>query len=143
MPFFIDFRFSAPTSPILRVRSSFSTDRKVRFSIVDGCKNEFHTMSRAPSYGTFKVMKISKMIHQETVPVLISPVMLRKFKAGQVDIAFLDAKKLFLIEVKNSKYPKLKQIQRLKNSQEFLSCVFNCEVMLLTYNNKKNQFTAL
>ena len=88
-------------------------------------------------------LKISNFFHHDTIPVLISPAMLRKYDAGQIDVAYFRGNKLYLVEVKSSKYPKSKQVKRLKCSAEYLSCVFNCETLLLTYNAKKNHLSLL
>ena len=83
-------------------------------------------------------VKVSNHFHRIAVPVLISQVMLRRYNAGQVDVAFFYKSKVFLVEVKNAKYPAYRQIKRLRESQSLLSRIFNCETILLSYNEKKN-----
>ena len=88
-------------------------------------------------------LRIAREVHQNTLPVLISQVVLRKWNAGQVDLAYIFKNKLFIIEVKASRYPRSLQIKRLKRSLDFLTAVLKCEGMLLTYNAKKNHLTSL
>ena len=68
--------------------------------------------------------------HQRYTPVLISPTFLRSRGAGQIDIAYADAKSIRLVECKQSCYPTPAQLSRLRKAQQLLSHVFSRPVLL-------------
>ena len=74
---------------------------------------------------------MGRQLHVEHVPVLISPLLLRKFGAGQVDLAYLDEEKIVLVEIKkNWQYFSSVQRQRLQQSQQLIAHVFEKDVVL-------------
>ena len=74
---------------------------------------------------------VGRQFHVEHVPVLISPLLLRKFGAGQVDLAYLDEEKIVLVEIKkNWQYFSSVQRQRLQQSQQLIAHVFEKDVVL-------------
>ena len=76
----------------------------------------------------------SSSIHSSHLPVLISSLVLRSLNAGQVDVAGLvkvnQAWVLVLFEIKSSKFPPIKQWQRLLKSQDYLSRVLEIDTKL-------------
>jgi hypothetical protein len=69
--------------------------------------------------------------HEQHTPVLISPMLLRRLGAGQIDLAVMDENKITLGEVKKSRaFLSKAQKQRLQRSQEFLAYVFEKDVVL-------------
>jgi hypothetical protein len=66
------------------------------------------------------------------IPVLVSPLLLRSFNLGQIDIAFLSKNKsefiLEVYELKTSKLPSLSQLRRLKKTCNYLAQILEIEI---------------
>ena len=79
--------------------------------------------------------EISLILHQRYHPVLISPLLLRSFGCGQVDISFIQDKCLVIGELKSGK-SLLSQIQkhRLKKTQQLLSLILDVDTRMLLIN---------
>ncbi|WP_040314494.1 hypothetical protein [Bacteriovorax sp. BAL6_X] len=79
----------------------------------------------------------SRIVHGESVPLLICPTMLRRLGCGQVDIAGIYKYNgefiIRLFEVKSSGFMTNTQKQRLLNSAHFISSYFeiSCTVSLV------------
>ncbi len=83
--------------------------------------------------GELNELQLSLYYHNQFIPFLISPAILRELGAGQVDIAYLERKKDWkatLIEVKSQSYPSVHQWKRLQKSQDYLSKVLEFEIIL-------------
>lgn len=85
----------------------------------------------------------SEVYHQDNIPVLLSSTVLRSFGCGQVDIAFYK-NSLTLIEIKSS-HSNLSYSQRyrLKQTQEFCTQVFNCDIELALIKKLPNDSSFL
>lgn len=69
---------------------------------------------------------LSKNLHQVGSPVLVSPLLLRKFNCGQVDLCLYHQREIKLFEVKNDPNRISKtQIRRLYRSLDFLIQIFD------------------
>lgn len=71
---------------------------------------------------------ISSKIHQRYCPLLVSPTLLRRYGAGQIDVALIDQKKgvFTLYECKAQlSFISSKQQLRLMNSLELISSILN------------------
>jgi hypothetical protein len=66
-------------------------------------------------------LTISQKVHSKGVPILVSASLLRRRRAGQVDLAVLSGDVILIYELKNSPWVSNAQKQRLKNSANFLS----------------------
>lgn len=64
---------------------------------------------------------ISKVLHLKGKGLIVDPLFLRRNCLGQVDIAFIKNKELYIIECKASLSLKPKQAARLKKSVHVLS----------------------
>lgn len=79
----------------------------------------------------------SRIVHRESVPLLICPTMLRRLGCGQVDIAgiykYNGEYLIRVFEVKSSGFMSHSQKQRLLNSAHFISSYFeiSCIVSLV------------
>lgn len=64
-------------------------------------------------------------IHRSHLPVLVSSKLLRSMNAGQIDLAGLSKINkswvLTIFEIKSLHYPSMKQWQRLRRTQDYLS----------------------
>ena len=78
---------------------------------------------------------ISKEMHEKYMPVLLSPLLLRRLGAGQVDLAYLDnssrEEKIVLLEIKkNKQFFSGGQRRRLGRSQDLVASIFEKDVVL-------------
>lgn len=99
-------------------------------------------------FGTNLEKKISQEFHQEGIPLLVSPLVLRSRKLGQIDLSRLVKKKeawrIEVVEVKSSfvgavqmgRYQKF----RLSSAQKFLSSVFGYPSSLVTLMGKEDEY---
>lgn len=94
----------------------------------------------------------SRIYHKNDLPVLCSSLTLRSRSIGQIDICKLVKNNNFIelkvVELKHSKFPSFKQIQRLRNSCNFLSEIIKPDktTLLLAQKSKFNrqiQITSL
>lgn len=82
----------------------------------------------------FLELAYSKSIHAKGIPVLLSPLVLRSYGCGQVDLALM--KKIYsnwvieLYEVKTSGIIGTKQKNRLKNAARFVSMILEANVFV-------------
>jgi hypothetical protein len=79
--------------------------------------------------------QIGTKLHAENIPILISPMLLRRLGAGQIDVAYLDQTgandKIVLVEIKkNKQYFSKNQRRRLGLAQELIAAVFEKDVVL-------------
>jgi hypothetical protein len=79
--------------------------------------------------------EVGEKLHAQHLPVLISPMLLRKLGAGQIDVAYLDQngqeEKIVLVEIKkNRQYFSQNQYRRLGQAQELIAAVFEKDVVL-------------
>jgi hypothetical protein len=79
--------------------------------------------------------EIGIKMHSEYMPILISPMLLRRLGAGQIDVAYLDQScktdKIVLVEIKkNKQYFSQNQQRRLGQAQELIAAVFEKDVVL-------------
>lgn len=79
--------------------------------------------------------EISKDFHQRGIPILISPMLLRKKGLGQIDLAHLVNNKVIVYEIKSSRIGKQslyrgKQITRLRRSTFWLARIFKKHAQL-------------
>lgn len=77
----------------------------------------------------------SKYFHRESVPALVSTLILRSQNLGQIDIAYLekDHKQswvLKIVETKYSRYPSKFQMMRLRRTQDYLSRLLEMAAIL-------------
>ncbi len=86
------------------------------------------------SKGEIAEMKLSKTLHSQYTPVLISPLLLRSYGSGQVDIAYVSDSLLTLVEVKSSDMGIQNlyrtQIHKLYNSVRLLESALGIPVEL-------------
>lgn len=77
-------------------------------------------------------IKISKRHHQRGIPLLVSPMFIRKIGGGQVDLAVVLPNEIQIIECKSG-YSMIspKQIRRLRDTSAYLSDIFNRSSRLL------------
>ncbi|MBT3983127.1 MAG: hypothetical protein HOE90_17370 [Bacteriovoracaceae bacterium] len=66
-------------------------------------------------------------------PILISPLVLRSYNCGQVDLAYLSGQKAsnlvaFCVEVKSSRWISPSQQVRIKSTRKLLSAILNLSV---------------
>ena len=70
--------------------------------------------------------------HRQFMPILISPLLLRRIGLGQIDISYFvprgPKRGVYLVEVKSSLRLSSKQKLRLKKAQSYLATIFNCPV---------------
>lgn len=79
--------------------------------------------------------QVSRHFHCNSIPTLVSSLILREKNLGQIDIAYLEKKAnktwvLKIIETKSSLYPSRNQMQRLRGTQDYLSKVLEASVIL-------------
>lgn len=103
---------------------------------------------RSKNKGKILEKKLSKSLHFQSTPILISSLLLRELGAGQIDIAriqkYKNNKMIELYEVKNSKSPSKIQLNRLKNTQNLISQLLDCEVTLKIFvNSNKTKSDSL
>ncbi len=73
----------------------------------------------------------SLFLHQQAVPLLLSSLVLRFYQCGQMDVAgFTHPSQLILAEIKHTPWLKGAQYHRLRRTQDFLTRVFQCQVVL-------------
>lgn len=87
--------------------------------------------------GSALEIKVSKKLHLDSTPVLVSANLLRKKGLGQIDLAILKEDKVLLWEIKNSPYLSLAQKSRLLKSAQFLAFVFKQKSSLVFYSEKE------
>ena len=86
--------------------------------------------------GLNRELELSKSLHANHIPLLISPSLLRSRGCGQVDIAYLlnsyhsQLWDVFLIEIKSSGHVSRRQMRRLSLSSQFVSQLFSGEIQL-------------
>ncbi len=66
----------------------------------------------------------SKTMNLDKTPILVSPLLLRDYGCGQVDLLFLDENFLYLYEVKETPLISKKQTYRLKKTSQLLEYIF-------------------
>lgn len=77
-------------------------------------------------------IKISKRYHRRGIPLLVSPMFIRRIGGGQVDLAVILPNEIQIIECKSG-YSMIspKQIRRLRDTSAYLSDIFNLRSRLL------------
>ena len=87
---------------------------------------------------------LSKVIHSKKIPVLISSKLLREYKCGQVDIAYVEKNSLKLIEAKSSGIGVLSmqksQRKRLNRSAALLNSLLGIPVDLKFIAKRNSKF---
>jgi len=77
---------------------------------------------------------VSYHIHSNSsnIPILVSALLLRRKRMGQVDVAFIDkcSRSLYVLEVKKFIAPSLHQLDRLRKSGDFLSQILKLNTRL-------------
>jgi hypothetical protein len=79
---------------------------------------------------------LSRFVHSQGVPLLISPHLLRQKGMGQLDLAIFQKQQLYLYEVKKTLRPGLvisfpAQRRRLAKTQNYLANLFKCPTRLV------------
>ena len=83
-----------------------------------------------PINGITLELKMSKILHSDTIPLLVSPLLLRERGLGQVDISRISKDRIEIFEVKSSAIVGYTQKRRLVASSDFLSFVLKYPVSL-------------
>ena len=76
------------------------------------------------------------MIHKKGIPLLVSPLLLRSYGLGQIDLAIFEKNELVKIfEVKSSiPVVSVSQNKRIKKAAEFIGLIFSAAVVLEIIN---------
>ena len=87
-------------------------------------------------------LKYSTMVHTEGVPLLLSPLVLRSYNLGQVDLAVIKdvcgEKLIVCYEIKKYMGITKRQIRRVKRSATFLSHLINLPAVTRLIVESKN-----
>ncbi len=79
--------------------------------------------------------EVSLVLHQRFYPVLVSPLVLRDFRCGQIDISFIKNGCLHIGELKSGQsILSLDQKRRLKRTQQFLTSILDIDARLVLIN---------
>ena len=80
--------------------------------------------------GNLFEQEASLYYHERFTPVLVSNQLLKKMGAGQIDLAFVKADTLYVLELKQSGIISAQQQIRLKKSAKLLGMATNYKIVL-------------